>query len=389
MTYWINFLHLYQPPYQTADIINQVVKESYWVLIDLLKKNPQAKMTMNISGSLIEHLLATKNEKLILEFKKLVEKKQIELTASACYHPILPLLPETEIIRQIRLNDALLKKVFGRVFRPTGFYLPEMAYSFKVAKILKKLGFSWIILDEICYNGKMGQVNWRKKYRIKGLNIEVVFRNRKISKSFVPQTVLQEASRTKPPLFIVTATDGEMYGHHHKDKGGIELFRNALKDPLIKTKTVGQYLKMLPKKSQGIEPVAASWESSEGDILDHNPYSLWKDPKNKIHQMLWELRKLAIRIINQNVGKPNYDWARHHLDRGLASCAWWWASEKRPDAFAPITWNPDTIEKGIKELITSIRSLPNVNPKIKLQAEKIYRQLLKRVWSHHWKKYAK
>jgi len=81
MMYWINFLHFYQPPYQNHDIINKVTKESYIPLIEELKKNPRAKITCNISGSLIEHLYATKNEIVINGFRDLLENKQIAFGA--------------------------------------------------------------------------------------------------------------------------------------------------------------------------------------------------------------------------------------------------------------------------------------------------------------------
>lgn len=385
MIKWINFLHFYQPPYQSTDILSRVVQECYLPLIHLLEEYPHTKMTFNISGSLIEQLYQTNHTEVINGFLKLVSSGQIELTASAKYHPILPLLPEKEIRRQIEINENMLKNAFGRKYRPKGFYLPEMAYSKKVAKIIKKLGFQWIILDEISYNGTLNGVDPQKRYTIKKLGLAVVFRNREFSKSFVPETILSLSKKTAPPPIVITATDGEMYGHHHKH--GENVLRESLSSPHIKTLTISQLLKQLPQYSVVIEPVPSSWESKPEELKNHLPYALWNDPKNRIHQLLWKLRKLAIRIINRNTHSPNYEWARKHLDRGLASCAWWWASEKKPDVFTPITWNPDEIEKGIKELISSIRTLTNISKETKLKAEKIYQQLIKEIWSRHWKKY--
>lgn len=385
MMYWINFLHFYQPPYQNHDIIHKVTKESYIPLIEELKKNPRAKITCNISGSLIEHLYATKNEIVIDGFRELLESKQIEITGSACYHPILPLLPAPEIQRQIELNNEVLKKAFGDLYHPSGFFLPELAYNRKAAKIIKKMGFKWIILDEINYNGRLNSVQFQKKYKIKNNGLLVIFRNREISKTYVPRTLFKLLESTSIPPVIITATDAEMYGHHHKN--GHDLLARAYRDERIHTLTVSQYIEMFPTRSELIDPITASWETTPADLEHHIPFILWDDPRNRIHQLLWKLRKLAIRIVNRNTHSPNYEWARYHLDRGLASCAWWWASEKKPDVFSPITWNPDEIEKGIKELISSIRSLANISPETKLRAEKIYQQLIKEIWSHHWKKY--
>ena len=386
MINWINFLHIYQPPYQEPELVQKIAKESYWPLVNTLKNNKTAKITLNFSGCLLEHLYNIGEEKLLEEFKNLVANKQIELVSSARYHPILPLLPIKEIKRQITLNDQILKQAFDQYYQPTGFFLPEMAYSLKVAKIIKQLGYKWIILDEIAYKGKLGLVDYNKKYKIKNLGLNIVFRNRNLSNTFPPQTMLGYTKKSNPPTYLISATDGEMYGHHHND--WTNLFEKSLRHSQIKTLTVSQYLKALPEKAESTIPISSSWESTPQELEKKIPFALWQDSKNKIHQNLWELRKIAIRAISKSkeIGE-NYNWARHHLDRGLSSCAWWWAGGKKLGVFDFITWNPDAIEKGLKELISSIRSLKNVSKKTKLEAEKYYHLLIKEIWKKHWKKY--
>ncbi|RJR30639.1 hypothetical protein C4569_04200 [Candidatus Parcubacteria bacterium] len=388
MINWINFLHIYQPPYQEKEVILRVVKESYWNLVNILKNRPQAKLTLNFSGCLLEHIYNIGEERMIDEFKTLLSNGQIELTGTARYHPILPLLPAKEIKRQIILNDNILKQAFGDSWHPDGFFLPEMAYSLGVAKILKKLNYKWIIIDEIAYKGKLGLVDYNKKYQIEGLGLKVVFRNRALSKTFVPDTVLDLTKKSNAPTILISATDGEMYGHHHQDNKNS--FLQVLENPDVKTMTVSEYLNSLPLQPELINPLASSWESSPTELRNKVPYLLWQDPKNKIHQNLWKLRKIAIKAVNGSKEQGvNYEWARHHLDRGLSSCAWWWAADRKLDIFNFITWNPDAIEKGIKELISSIRSLQHVSKRTKLKAEKIYHLLIKEIWKKHWQKYHK
>lgn len=388
MINWINFLHIYQPPYQEPWLVQKISKESYWPLVNALKKNKAAKITLNFSGCLLEHLYSIGEEKLIEEFKNLVANKQIELVGSARYHPILPLLPTNEIERQIDLNDQILKQAFNQYYQPTGFFLPEMAYSLRVAKIIKKLGYKWLILDEIAYKGKIGLVDYSKKYKIKNLGLKIIFRNRSLSNTFPPQTILNYTKKSNPPTYLISATDGEMYGHHHND--WTNLFEKSLTHPQIKTLTISQYLAALPEKAEIINPLNSSWETTPRELEQKIPFALWQDAKNKIHQNLWELRKIAIRAISKSKETGvNYDWARHHLDRGLSSCAWWWAAGRKVGVFNFVTWNPDTIEKGLKELISSIRSLETVSQKTKLEAEKYYHLLIKEIWKKHWKKYRK
>lgn len=388
MLYWIDFLHIYQPPNQDPAILDQVTKESYLHIIKLLKKYPRLKFTLNISGTLQEQLNHNGYLKVITEIKTLVKKGKIELVGSAMYHPILPLLPRSEIKRQIQLHNEISLERFGKNYKPKGFYLPEMAYSKKVADVIKEMGFKWIILDEIHFPGK--EVNNNTKYKIKNNGLFVVFRNRNLSKSFPPEVIFKNLEKlnqkSKQNNYVITAHDGELYGHWHKeDVGGY--YRKSFTSRKIQNITVSEYLKSI-RKTKEITLKNANWESTPAELNSKIPYALWDDPKNKIHQLLWELRELAIKAIRGNENDPQYIWSRNHLDRGLASCSWWWAAERRPDVFSPITWNPTEIEKGLKELISSIRSLQNIKPEVKLKAEKIYLALVKNIWQKHWKKYA-
>lgn len=388
MLKWVEFLHIYQPPNQDSGIIKQVTDESYNHIIWLLKKYPNFKITLNISGSLLEQLNNNGYTKLIKDIKLLIKKGKIELVSSAMYHPILPLLPEDEIKRQIQLNNEIIIEKFGLNYKINGFYLPEMAYNSKVAKVIKELGYKWIILDEIHFPEK--QYSNKIKYKIHNNGLYVIFRNRQYSKSFPPESIIKNIEElNNPPKnnnYLITAHDGELYGHWHKNDNGY--YQKVFKHKDIKNILISEYLNIL-KTTKEITPRSANWESTETELNKNIPYALWQDPKNKIHKKLLELRELAIEIINKNEDDPNYFWARKHLDYGLASCYSWWAAEKQPDSFSPITWNPTEIEKGLKELISSVRSLQNIKPNIKLKAEKLYLFLTKAIWQKHWKKYAK
>jgi len=54
--YWANFLHIYQPPIQSPEILLKVTKESYRKILDGLLQNSQGKLTLNINGCLTEML---------------------------------------------------------------------------------------------------------------------------------------------------------------------------------------------------------------------------------------------------------------------------------------------------------------------------------------------
>jgi len=135
---WANFLHIYQPANQKQRILEKVVNESYRKIIAGLKTSPKAKLTLNINACLTELLIKNKFVDVISDIKKLVELGQLELTESAKYHPFLPKLPESEVIRQIKLNYLTNRRYFGKIYKPAGFFPPEMAFTKKIGQIIKK-----------------------------------------------------------------------------------------------------------------------------------------------------------------------------------------------------------------------------------------------------------
>ena len=48
--------HIYQPPVQIPSVLKQIVNESYRPIINAVKENPKAKITLNINATLTEQL---------------------------------------------------------------------------------------------------------------------------------------------------------------------------------------------------------------------------------------------------------------------------------------------------------------------------------------------
>ncbi|MBU0648495.1 hypothetical protein KJ969_00040 [Patescibacteria group bacterium] len=378
---WVNFLHIYQPPAQFPEILDRVARESYLELIALATRCKRFSFTLNINACLAEQLVERGHKKVIDGLLRLARRGQIEFTGSAAYHAILPLLPEHEIIHQIKKNDEINKRIFGAAYKPTGFFLPEMAYGARVAKIVRQLGFKWLILDEKQVRGKIDN---QKKYIIRHAGLEVIFRERELSKSFPPQILFNRLQKAEQDMVAVSATDGELYGHWHQDYD--KLLQRLLAKRQVKILKVSDFLFEREGKLS-VEPFRSSWETLPQELVAGVPFRLWNDPRNKLHQALWQMANLVMKIVKKHERDPNYYWARWHLDRGLASCTFWWCSRTRPSPFCPITWNPDEIEKGLIQLIRAIRSLEGLPAKTKLLAEKKYFKLQKLIWQTHWREY--
>ena len=386
---WINFLHFYQSPVTSDEVIHEVVKSSYQPWVKFLNKYKKVKVTVNFSACLTERLFNLGYGKLLKDYARLAKRGQIEFVSSAAFHSILPLLPKKETIKQIQINDQINKNRFGAAYKPTGFFLPELAYSKNVAKIIKKLKYKYIILDEISYAGKLNsQIDNNLKYKIKNIGINIIFRNRIISRSFVPETIIniiegrdKRFNIDNKNRFIITATDAELYGHRYWNwHPAFSFLVDKLK---IKTLTISEYLKSL-KKERTVEPIASNWESIEEELKRGLPYGLWYDPKNKIQKLLWQLANFALELNYKSEKDENHFASRLHLEKGLASCTFWWASNRDFRLFGPPAWHPEEIEKGAAELLASVRSLTNITPNQKLKAEKLFSQIRDLVWNTHW-----
>ena len=380
---WINFLHLYQPANTDAYHIQEAIDKSYARLVRALEEHPQIKFTLNISGCLILRLEELGYFDFIKRLKKLIESQQLEITGTAAYHALLPLVDETEVARQIKENEVILKKHFGTNFKPNGFFFPEMAYSPPVAKIVKKMGYKWIIVDEILFNGKLGQVNFNDVYLDTNSGLKVVFRGRHFSGTYVPDNLAKFFAKDKT---VITATDGELYGLRHEDPTG-EL-EKLLKRNFFTTQLISDFIAER-KKIIKVKLLNGNWESTQRELKNQEPYALWQKKGNKIQAAIWDLADLAQAISHKNYKDVNYNWSRWHLVRGLASCTFWWASGRDfSDNFGPRAWSPDEIERGLNEFIRSIRSLHNqTTSRTKIKAEKMYLHVQRLIWEKHWRYY--
>lgn len=366
---WANLLHIYQPPDQKKHIIRKVVKESYRPLLRTLKKNPKVKITLNIPACLTQILARNKEfSNVIKDIKKLSAAGQIEFTGSSAFHAFLPLIHTGEIRRQIQLNERINKEIFGNLYQPKGFFPPEMGYNEKMAKVVKRMGYQWLVLDEIALNKKLGKISFRHRYFNKKLDINFVFRNRALSDIFFYteintledfiQIVNKQLKNGQP---MITAFDGESLGHHRK--GMDKLFAEIVNSNQFKTITYSELLNSY-KKSREVTPQPCSWASRKKELRKRNPYNLWNNPKNEIHQLQWQLTNLIINTVRRNLSSPNYQKARELLDRSLISDTFWWAS-------ANPWWDVKFVKNATNKMLDIIKII-KVSPK-----DKTFEQVLK------------
>ncbi len=351
---WSNFFHIYQPPEWNADIVRRVSAQAYRPLIAILGRHPELKITVNLTGSLTEQLAALGLDDVLSGLQSLMTHGQVELVGSAMYHPILPLLTEDEVRRQIHLQHELHRRVFGDAYKPRGFYPPEMAFAPWLEPLLLELGYEWVMLDEIAVGGRIGRIDFSRRYTTPS-GLGIVPRNRHMSDFLSFKADIRQADEAwstiaadlRSAAELVTGMDGENLGHHRI--GVDQLWEKLVTRPDVTTATISEYRhSLIADVVAAITP--SSWSSQVYEITGNVPFSLWNHPANPIHKLQWQLTHAVIGAVRQSVNDPNWAASRLLLDQALTSDKYWWAS-------ASPWWDVTIVIRETQRLADVIRPL--------------------------------
>ncbi len=181
----------------------QIYKEGDPVIKELLKKggyfNEQDKKALAEKQMEIMRLI-------IPRYKKMQEEGRIELSVTPFYHPILPLICDSEIAREANRSVKLPKNHFMRPedaaaqiksavdyytqkfgVPPEGMWPSEGSVSEAVIQIAASAGIKWMATDEAVLANSLGHRLSAQELFIPhtaakdGVSVSMVFRDRKIS----------------------------------------------------------------------------------------------------------------------------------------------------------------------------------------------------------------
>jgi predicted glycosyl hydrolase (DUF1957 family) len=376
---WANLLHIDQPPTQTREIVHQVADECYRKLVAILDRHPDAKVTLNINACLTEQLDRYGLGDVIAGIRALAERGQLELTGTAKYHPILPLIPEEEVRRQIELDAETNRAFFGDAYKPRGFFPPGMCINRRVLEIVAEMGFDWVIVDAIALDGTIGRSTDTACYELDGRpGFHVFFRERTHSHALSTRGYTSGAQfqRAVEPLlgddgYMLTATEGEHYGHHAK--GQETILSVAYKSGVPPTCTVSELLDRFPER-RTTDPRPSSWSTWPDEMAQGIAYPQWNYPRHALHKLQWRLTNAVIQLVHSSQQRDGYAEARVLLDRGLHSCQYRWASCR-------LAWGTDMILRGAQQLVAAAEALDGVRThKRVLDIQRLHRELHSTVW---------
>lgn len=155
--------------------------------------------------------------------------------AQPVHHTILPLARLRDKICQVRWGIASFTYRFGH--RPQGIWLPEMAVDLETLGVLESEGLRFTILSDEQVRGDLEAGSGPYIVRLRGGREFVVFvRDRVLSNALsfgMPDPAGVDAWlgeqmgwRRRRDKLVLIATDGETFGHHHRQ--GVEVLRRIL-----------------------------------------------------------------------------------------------------------------------------------------------------------------
>ncbi|MDD5130732.1 MAG: glycoside hydrolase family 57 protein [Candidatus Omnitrophica bacterium] len=292
--------------------------------------------------------------------------KQIEISVTPYYHPILPLLYDTNIAKEANKKTALPKEEFCYPLdakyqidsavefykqrfntAPLGMWPSEEGVSEHILPYIIESGIKWIVTDEaILFKSlKLKKRDTKLLYqphllKRKSGDLNVVFRDRNLSDliGFVYHQMKEEDAVNNfmmhleninkafkgEDILVTIALDGENAWEFYRNDGHdfLELFYQRItQSKFVKTTTINEYLKVNPAKHTIKRLSAGSWIYGEFGKWIGNPH------KVKAWEWLAEARK-AIAEANQ---PSDLAWKQIHILEG--SDWFWWAGEDPDGSF--------------------------------------------------------
>jgi alpha-amylase len=266
-------------------ILHKVAEKSYLPtnrrLLHLLQHNPDFKLSLSITGTVLDQLEAWSPEAL-QSFKDLIATGRVEVVAETYHHSLAFFYSKAEFERQVQMHKDKVEKLFGKT--PQVFRNTELSYNNDIAYWADKAGYKGIITE-----GWDPVLGWRSPnyvYRPEHTeNIRLLMKNYKLSDDIAfrfgnqswsewPLTADKfahwlnaEREATNFNLFM----DYETFGEHQWSESGIFDFLEHLPAQWLKTDgntfmTISEAIDAYEPKDKVDVPHTITWADTERDL---------------------------------------------------------------------------------------------------------------------------
>jgi alpha-amylase len=266
-------------------IMHKVAEKSYIPtnrrLLQLLKNHPEFKLSLSITGTVIDQMQAWAPESL-QSFKDLVATGRVEIVGETYHHSLAFFYSKEEFEAQVNMHAKKIKEVFNQT--PTVLRNTELAYNNDLAYWADQAGYKGILAE-----GWDKVLGWRSPnfvYRpAYTKNIRLLMKNYHLSDDIAfrfgdrswagwPLTadkfvhwLNESGDATNFDLFM----DYETFGEHQWDESGIFEFLDHvpnewLKKPGNTFMTVSEAIDAFEPKDQIDVPYTVTWADTERDL---------------------------------------------------------------------------------------------------------------------------
>ena len=144
----INFLfgiHCHQPVGNFEHIFDEAFADCYLPFIETMDRHPKIKFAVHYSGILYDWFLS-KHPEFIDLLSKLIRRGQVEVLTGGYYEPIIPIIPDSDKLGQIQMQNNFIKNYFKTL--PRGLWLTERIWEPHLPKILNEAGIEYVTVDD-------------------------------------------------------------------------------------------------------------------------------------------------------------------------------------------------------------------------------------------------
>lgn len=336
------------------------------------KRYPQIQELINKGTQFTEEdkgvVLETQNKiikELIPLYKKAQDEGRVEITISPFYHPILPLVYDTDIakrcmpwvtlphrfhqkkdvVAQIKNAVNLYKKMFGK--KPKGIWPSEGSVCPEIIPLLAKQGIKWLATDEEIllktiqvedkgrslyapYNCCINDASVIAMFRDRGLSNALSFTYPKQDSHSAANDLIRNlyninkyAGKFRDNPIVTIVLDGENPWEYYS--GGGESFLRSLYEQLgnndkLYTTTISKYLEDNPAREELTHLYSGSWIASNFDIWIGDP------EENKAWNYIGKTREFLVSH-EKKVDEEKRELAWQNLYAAEGSDWFWWYGE--------------------------------------------------------------
>jgi len=251
------------------------------------------------------------------------------------HHLILPLSPRRDKVAEVRWGIADFRRRFGR--QPEGMWLPETAVDDETLDVLAAEGIRFTILapHQVERAPQGGLPGW---YRTSGgRRIAVFIYDGAISHDVAFGPLVRDAAAwverltATPNQLMAVATDGETYGHHHKDGDAVlaRVLDTLARRGDVRVESFATFLARRPPQEEVRIVAPSSWSCPHGVERWRAECGCRAAPERAMHQR-WRAPLRAaldwlsgeLHAVFEREGRLLPPELERHALRMFTSCGW-------------------------------------------------------------------